>query len=208
MGIYNNYLLPRLTDCACRRKTIGEQRARLAPLAQGEVLEVGIGSALNLEFYAAERVRRVIGLDPSAPLLALARRRAAGLPFRTSLLMGCAEAIALPDASVDTVVVTFTLCSIADVDAGLREMRRVLRPGGRFLFLEHGLAPDPGVRRWQHRLTPLWRRFAGGCHLNRDVPSLITRAGFAIEAVDSGYLPRAPRFAGYCFRGTAVPAAT
>lgn len=206
MGFYDRYLLPRLIDRACSLDRLRDERAQLAPMAAGDVLEIGIGSGLNLPLYDAAKVQRLIGLDPSRPLLAYARRRSAGLPFAVELIEAGAERIALPSRSVDTVVVTFTLCSIAAPGTALQEMRRVLKPEGRLLFLEHGLAPDAGVRRWQRRLTPFWRTFAGGCHLDRDMPALIRAAGFRIDRIDSKYLPQIPRFAGYGYRGTATPA--
>jgi SAM-dependent methyltransferase len=206
MGFYNKYLLPKLTDFACGLSVITAERARLAPLAAGEVLEIGIGSGLNLPLYDARKVHRVVGIDPCAALLALTRKRSARLPFPVELMATGADPLGLPSNRFDTAVVTFTLCSIADAGAALREVRRVLKPDGRLLFLEHGAAPDAGVRRWQRRLTPLWKSLAGGCHLDREMPALIAEAGFVVGPMECGYLSHAPRFAGYCFRGIATPA--
>ena len=205
MGFYDKYLLPRIIDCSCGMRLVRGARARLAPLASGDVLEIGIGSGLNLPLYDAARVRRVFGIDPSGPMIDYSRKRSAGLIFPVELRLASAEQVALPSDSIDTVVVTFALCSIPDVEAALREMRRVLKPDGKLLFLEHGLAPDSRVRRWQRRLTPLWKTLAGGCHLDRDIPALIVAAGFRIDNLDKKYLPRVPRFAGYGYRGIASP---
>lgn len=178
---YEHHILPTLLDWACSMKPIQAQRAQLLPRAQGRVMEVGVGTGLNLPFYDARRVRRLVGVDPGLQMhpLALRRSRAAGLPLE---LMGLsAEKLPVEDASFDTVVSTYTLCTIPDPVAALREMRRVLAPGGRLLFCEHGLAPDPRVQRWQARLAPLWSRVAGGCQLSRDIPALLQEAGFQAE---------------------------
>ena len=202
MGVYARHVLPRLSDLALRSPVIAAARARLVPLAGGRVLEVGIGSGLNLPFYGAT-VEALCGLDPSVDLWKLAAARRARTPFAVDFVDGSAERVPAPDASFDTVLTTFTLCSIPDVAAALREMRRVLRPGGRLLFLEHGRAPDRRVRAWQDRLTPLWRRVAGGCHLNRQIDELIRTAGFAIIRIEMAYSGY-PKLLGYFFTGTAA----
>jgi ubiquinone/menaquinone biosynthesis C-methylase UbiE len=203
MSLYERHVLPWVIDKACGHPAMREQRARLVPAAAGTVLEIGIGSGRNLRHYDAARIDRLYGLDPSAELLAMAQRRAgrAGLAFEE--LRHDAAAIPLDAASVDCVLVTYTLCSIPDIATALGEMRRVLRPGGRVLFSEHGAAPDAGVRRWQDRLNPLWRPLAGGCNLNRDIPALLRQAGFALERLDAGYLDGPPRLLGYNFAGVA-----
>ena len=165
------------------------QRAKLVPQAHGRVLEMGVGSGLNLPYYDAARVTQLHALDPSPELWRLAADRVAGTGIAVEYLEAGAEAVPLANRSVDTVVITYTLCTLPDVAGALAEARRVLRPGGRLLFCEHGVAPDHGVRRWQNRLNPAWRRLAGGCHLNRDAPALIAQAGFRITALDSMYLP-------------------
>jgi ubiquinone/menaquinone biosynthesis C-methylase UbiE len=167
------------------------------------VLEVGIGSGLNLRFYGPQ-VTGLVGLDPSRELLAMARRRAPAAPCPVTLTAGSAEALPFRDQSFDTLVVTWTLCSIPDAARALREMRRVLRPGGALLFVEHGRSSDPGVRAWQDRITPLWRRVAGGCHLNRPIDALIRAGGFGIRRLDRSYL-RGPRVMTYLYRGEARP---
>ena len=201
MGVYARHVLPRLIDLALQSPVVAAERARLVPLASGRVLEVGIGSGLNLPYYRAT-VETLSGLDPSVDLWKLAAARRARTSFAVEFMDGSAERVPAPDASFDTVVTTFTLCSIPDVTAALGEMRRVLRPGGRLLFIEHGRAPDERVRAWQDRLTPLWRRLAGGCHLNRQIDELIRAAGFSIIRIETAY-SAFPRFLGYFFTGTA-----
>ena len=201
MGVYDRWVLPRLIDLAMRNHLVRAYRLRVVPQARGRVLEIGIGSGLNLPIYGA-RVQRLYGLDPSATLLGMTRKRLRGAPCRVELLERGAEAIPLDDGSVDSVVTTFTLCSVADPLQALREMRRVLRPGGMLLFAEHGLAPEPNVQRWQRRLTPGWRRIAGGCHLDRKMDALIAQAGFAIDELVAEYA-RGPRPMAYIYAGRA-----
>lgn len=189
MGWYGKHVLPKLIDLACGLKPFRRQREKVVPRARGRVLEVGLGSGLNLPHYDPARVSAVWGLDPSAELLAMAAKAAQAAPFPVGLLNASAESIPLPAASVDTIVVTYALCTIPQVDDALAEMRRVLVRQGTLLFCEHGAAPQPEVRRWQDALTPFWKRVAGGCHLNRDIPALIARAGFRIEALHMMYLP-------------------
>lgn len=189
MSLYARHILPRLIDFTCGLKPTMRQRAKLVPQARGRVLEMGVGSGLNLPFYDADRVTQLHALDPSPELWRLAGERVAELGIAVEYLEAGAEAVPLGDRSVDTVVITYTLCTLPDVAGALAEARRVLRRGGQLLFCEHGAAPDRGVRRWQDRLNPAWRRLAGGCHLNRNAPALIEQAGFRITALDSMYLP-------------------
>jgi ubiquinone/menaquinone biosynthesis C-methylase UbiE len=179
------------------------QRAKVVPLARGDVLEVGFGSGLNLPCYDPAKVTKVWGLDPSPELCRMASRAVRDAAFDVELVPARGERIPLEDGLFDTVVITYTLCSIADPARGLREMARVLRPGGRLLFCEHGVAPDAAVRRWQTRLTPLWRHVSGGCHLDRDVPALLEGAGFEVKEMEAAYLP-GWSVASYQYRGTAV----
>lgn len=204
MSFYERHVLPRFLSLACGMEVIGRQRAKIVPLATGRVLEIGIGSGLNLPYYDPARLQEVIGLDPSAELRRQAERAAARVSFPVSFLGLEAEQIPLPAASIDTVLVTYTLCTIPDVEAALREMRRVLKPEGRLLFCEHGRAPDPKVARWQDRLTPVWRRIAGGCHLNRAIPALIEGAGFRIHDIARYDIP-GPRPWTFHYRGVAEP---
>ncbi|HWH22193.1 MAG TPA: class I SAM-dependent methyltransferase [Allosphingosinicella sp.] len=205
MGIYERFVLPRAIDFACGMKAVAAQRAKIVPEAGGRVLEVGVGSGLNLPYYAPSRVSELIALDPSPELLRMARAAAdaASLPVR--FVEAGAERIPLEAASVDTVVMTYTLCSIPDPDAALSEIRRVLRPGGRLLFSEHGRSPDERVRRWQDRLNPLWKRAAGGCHLNRDVPAMLSQGGFEMDRLETGYL-KGPKPMTFNYLGAAMPA--
>jgi len=188
MSVYENWILPSLLDFVMRQETMTKYRAAVAGTARGTVLEIGVGSGLNFPFYG-DQVERVFGLDPSARLLSFARKRAAAFKMPIELFLGSATAIPLPDNSVDTIVMTWTLCSIPDTAKALAEMRRVLRPQGQLLFVEHGLAPDPSVVRWQHRLTPIWRHVAGGCHLDRKMDDLIRSAGFDFNTLQTGYAP-------------------
>jgi ubiquinone/menaquinone biosynthesis C-methylase UbiE len=175
------------------------------PQAQGEVLEIGFGSGLNLPHYRREQVSRLWALEPSAEMRALAAPRVAASGLDVHWLELPGEAVPLPAHSVDCVVMTYTLCTIPDAAAALAQVRRVLRPPGRLLFCEHGAAPDAAVRRWQDRLDGLWSRLAGGCHLNREMEPLIASAGFCLDELQSRYLPKTPRFAGYNTWGVASP---
>lgn len=201
-GWYENYLLPYLTDFACGIRPVRRQRQKVVPLAQGRVLEIGFGTGLNLEHYDKARITTIVGLDPGLGMHRLARKRIARAGLAVELVGLSAERIPFADRSFDTVLVTYTLCTIADPGAALGEMRRVLRPGGRLVFCEHGLAPDASVRRWQGRLTPLWAKLAGGCHLDRDIPALLRSAGFHSSDTQSMYLP-GPRPLTYNYWGTA-----
>ncbi|SDI36829.1 Methyltransferase domain-containing protein [Pseudomonas delhiensis] len=202
MGVYDRYLLPRLIDCACGMGQVMKQRSLLVPRARGRVLEIGIGTGLNLGFYDAGKVSTIVGVDPAAQMQGLARKRAAGIGIPVEMVALELGQIRADAGSFDSVVCTFTLCSIPDVLAALREMRRVLKPGGEFLFCEHGLAPDAGVRAWQHRLTPIWKPLAGGCHLDRDIPALIAAGGFQVRELSREYLP-GPRPMTYVYKGMA-----
>lgn len=204
MGFYDRHILPRLIGAACAQPDFGRQRARIVPQARGVVLEFGFGTGLNLPHYDPAKVTRLYALEPSEGMLARARQAAVGAPVATEILPEVAERLSLPSASVDTVVTTYCLCSIPDVGAALAGARRALKPGGRLLFCEHGLAPDVSVQRWQRRIEPIWKPIGGGCHLARDIPRIIRDAGFTIERIDSGYRPNAPRWAGFDYLGQAV----
>ena len=204
MGFYATHILPRLIDVAMRNKDAARLRAEWIPKARGRVVEIGIGSGLNLPFYRSD-VERVCGVDPSRELREIALKRAADTPLRVELLPQSAEeAIPVEGGGFDTAVTTWTLCSIPDVSRALREIRRALKPEGRLIFLEHGRAPDSKVAAWQDRLTPMWKRVGGGCHLNRPIDALIQEAGFRIEELRTGYLP-GPRPMTYNYQGIARP---
>jgi ubiquinone/menaquinone biosynthesis C-methylase UbiE len=206
MGLYDRYILPRLIDAACSARPIDRQRAKIVPQAEGVVLELGFGSGLNLPHYDASKVKRLIALEPSAGMLARAKAKASEAVFPVDVLPETAEALSLGEASVDTVLVTYSLCTIPDPVAALRAARRVLKPGGRLLFCEHGVAPDADVQRWQRRIEPVWKVIGGGCHLSRAIPSLVRSAGFSIDRMDTMYLPKSPRWAGYNYWGVATAA--
>jgi ubiquinone/menaquinone biosynthesis C-methylase UbiE len=202
-SFYDRYVLPRFLSCACSSPGIMRQRAKIVPKATGRVLELGIGMGLNLQLYDSSQVSEVIGVDPAAELrqLAMAAPRPHGLTVRVD--EGTAESLPFEDGSFDTVVCTFTLCSVHTPTAALAQARRVLKPGGRFLFCEHGSAPDADVAKWQRRIEPVWKRLAGGCHLTRPVASAITEAGFKLNWLETMYIPKTPRFAGWSEWGAA-----
>jgi ubiquinone/menaquinone biosynthesis C-methylase UbiE len=203
MAFYRDQIVPYLVNLAMRNKDLAAYRGRVVPAAEGRVLEIGIGSGLNLPFYSPN-VQHVIGLDPSSKLLAMARRSDRPATRLVEFVKGSAEAIPLEDASVDTVVMTWTLCSVPDAARALADIRRVLRRDGRLLFVEHGRAGDPNVVRWQDRLTPCWKHLAGGCHLNRAIATLINGAGFQFERLATGYM-RGPKPMTFMYEGSARP---
>ena len=203
MSLYARYVLPRLTDLIMRNKADAAERAKLIPQASGVVLEIGIGSALNVPYYGPT-VKRLYGVDPSRELWTIGRRRMKAASFPIEFLPCSAESIPLEDAGVDTVVSTWTLCTIRDPCAALAEVRRVLKPDGYLLFIEHGRAPDTHAQVWQDRLTPLWMRVAGGCHMNRQIDMLISEAGFSFAKIETGYVS-GPKVLAYLYRGVAQP---
>ncbi len=203
MGWYEQLLLPPLMDRAMRARRLAAYRRRVAAAATGRVLEIGIGSGLNLRHYGD--VERLYGADPSPALLARAASRLGGLGLPLLLVRASAERLPFCSAVFDSVVMTWTLCSIPDPEAALGEIRRVLRPRGRLLFVEHGLAPEPHIERWQHRLTPLWKRIGGGCHLDRRIDALLGAAGFVLSELDTGYM-KGPKPFAYIYEGTAIAA--
>jgi len=205
-SFYDRKILPRLLTCACTSPPMMKQRAKIVPQASGKVLELGIGMGLNLAFYDPAKVSAVVGVDPSPELRALAQAAPRPEGLKVEVDEGTAEALPFESGSFDTVVCTFTLCSVHNPAAALAEARRVLKPGGRFLFCEHGLAPDPGVAKWQRFWDPLWSRMAGGCHLIRPVASAIAAAGLKLQGVETMYVPGTPRIAGWNEWGTAVAA--
>jgi len=204
MGLYSRYILPRVVHFTCGLKPNMRQREKVVPHARGRVLEVGIGSGLNLRFYDSTKVSKVWGLDPAPEMTRMAERAARSLPFEVEFIGLPGDEIPLEDDSIDTVLVTYTLCTIPDPIPALRQMSRVLRPGGELIFCEHGAAPDASVRRWQDRLNPLWQRLGGGCNLNRPIPALIEAGGFRIESLDAMYIP-GWRPASFNYWGTARP---
>ena len=188
MGVYERFVLPGLLALAMRHRELVPYRQRVGRAASGRVLELGVGSGLNLGFYGPDATS-VVGVDPSPALLRMAEARSRGGRILVELVEAAGERLPLDDRSVDTVVTTWTMCRVSDPLQALREARRVLRPGGALLFVEHGRAPDPGVQWWQDRLTPAWKRVAGGCHLNRKMDDLVQAAGFGLDELRTGYLP-------------------
>jgi ubiquinone/menaquinone biosynthesis C-methylase UbiE len=206
-GIYERHVLPWVLDLACGMSTVTRQRTQVVPQAVGRVLEIGIGTGLNLAHYDVVRVESLTGVDPALQMHRLARRRAERAGLDVELIgLSAEERLPVDDASFDTVVMTYTLCSIPDAVAALREIRRVLAPGGRLLFCEHGRAPDESVQRWQKRLQPWWGPLAGGCQLGRDIPALLREGGFRADGMQEAYLRGAPRPLTYNYWGAAVPA--
>jgi ubiquinone/menaquinone biosynthesis C-methylase UbiE len=203
MGFYADRILPHILNAAMSTKGVGDERRRCLEGVTGTVLEVGFGTGLNLPHYPGT-VTKVVGVDPSRTSAKMAQARISAAPFPVEIVGLSAETIPVADGSFESVVSTFTLCSIPDVTSALREMRRALRPGGHLHFVEHGRASDPGVRRWQERLNPVQKRIGGGCHLNRPIAALVEQAGFDIEWLENGYLEGAPRFAGFLYRGVAT----
>jgi SAM-dependent methyltransferase len=201
---YDERIVPRIIKCACGAPAIRNIRAQVVPRASGAVFEIGCGGGLNQEFYDAAVVTSFAGLDPSAKGLDFARGAAAAKGWTADIRAGLGEAIPFTDAQFDCVVCTYTLCSVEQPVQVLSELRRLLKPGGRLLFAEHGRAPDAGVALWQDRIEPIWKRMAGGCHLTRPISSAIVGAGFAVTPIGARYAPKTPRIAGWMEWGEAV----
>lgn len=203
MNLYERFLLPAFVTSACSCSPIDKQRQKIVPAAEGVVLELGFGAGLNLPHYDAAKVRQLYALEPSPGMIKRARDRVRSAPFSVEILTETAENMPLGPQSVDTVLVTYSLCTIPGAVSALESARRALKPSGRLLFCEHGLSPDQGVQRWQKRIEPVWKVVGGGCHLSRDIPALIAAAGFRIEQLDTMYLPKSPKWAGYNYWGAA-----
>ncbi|MAZ88869.1 MAG: SAM-dependent methyltransferase [Cellvibrionaceae bacterium] len=203
MSFYDNHILPHVIDLACGSKPVLKQREKIVPQAEGRILEIGMGSGINIPFYDPDKVEKVWGLEPSEGMREKARPRVEAAPFELEWLGLPGEEIPLDNDSADTIVLTYTLCTIPDWRAAVEQMRRVLKPGGKLLFSEHGKAPDEAVRKWQDRINPVWKKIGGGCHLNRDIPKLLTEGGFDIKQLDSMYVPSTPKVAGYTYWGYA-----
>jgi ubiquinone/menaquinone biosynthesis C-methylase UbiE len=203
MSFYQEHIVPHLVKLAMRNRELEPYRKRVLAGAEGRVLEIGIGAGPNLEFYPP-CVKEILALEPSAKLIAMAQRAAGKSSINVKFLEGSAEAIPLESGKVDMVVMTWTLCSIPDALRALQEMRRVLKPGGRLLFVEHGQSPHPSVRKWQDRLTPIWKRFAGGCHLNRPISALLEQADFHVTHLTTGYMKHGPKPMTFLYEGIAA----
>jgi len=206
MGFYEDRVLPHLINFTCSSPPVLKQREKVVPRAEGRVLEIGMGSGINLRFYDPQRVEFVWGLEPSAGMRRKAQHNLASSPIDVKWLDLPGEEVPLEDDSADTVLLTFTLCTIPDFRTALAQMRRVLKPGGKLLFCEHGEASDPSVARWQDRINPFWKRIAGGCNINRPIPTFLEDAGFKICELETMYLPGTPKIAAFNYWGYAVSA--
>ena len=204
MSLYEKYVLPKFLNCACGSKPVSYQRKKVVPLAEGKVLEIGIGSGLNLPFYDKAKIDEIWGLDPSEELSEMAKQVADKESMEVKFISSGAEDIPLPDNYFDSVLVTYTMCTIPEVQRANQEIRRVLKDDGKMIFCEHGEAPDQNIRKWQNRINPLWGKMAGGCNINRKIPSLIQESGFDIIEMEEMYLPNTPKIAGYNYWGYAV----
>ena len=204
MSLYEKYVLPKFLNCACGSKPVSYQRKKVVPLAEGKVLEIGIGSGLNLPFYDKAKIDEIWGLDPSEELSEMAKQVAEEESMEVKFISSGAEDIPLPDNYFDCVLVTYTMCTIPEVQRANQEIRRVLKEDGKMIFCEHGEAPDQNIRKWQNRINPFWGKLAGGCNINRKIPSLIQDSGFDIIEMEEMYLPNTPKIAGYNYWGYAV----
>lgn len=204
MGFYNKYILPQLTHWVCSQNDITRVREEYVPLAKGRILEVGIGSGLNLPHYDPLRVEKIWGLDPSSELIKRAMKQATQMPFDVEFIERSCEEIPMDDKSMDSVLVTYSLCSIPDVSKALKEINRILKPGGELIFCEHGRAPDDVISKWQDRVTPSWTKVSGGCHLNRDISQLINKSRFKIVKYDQQYSSPL-KLISFNYRGIAIP---
>jgi len=202
-SMYNKYVVPKLLDVCCSTKPIKYQRNKIVPYAKGEVLEIGIGSGLNLPYYNKSLVKKVYGLDPSEELNEIALNNASDINLDIDFIISGAEEIKLPSKSIDTVLITYTLCTIPEFKVALKEIKRVLKDDGIMLFCEHGLAPDKNISKWQNRINPLWGKLFGGCNINRNIPHIIQESGLNIKKLEQMYLPSTPKIVAYNYWGVA-----
>lgn len=204
MSLYDRYILSPMIDRMCGTREVMDVRREVVPEAMGDVLELGMGSGLNLSLYDPDKVRRVVGVDPGEHITALAKDRMAAAPFEVELLGLSGEDVPAEDHSFDSAVVTFTFCTIPNVHRAMAEVRRLLKPGGKLYFAEHGLSPEPSIARWQQRINPLWKVLAGGCHINRDTKQLLQEGGFRLTDVRQSHAMQGPKIATWVTRGVAV----
>ena len=205
MSFYEKYILPRFLNCACASEPITYQRKKVVPLAEGKILEVGIGSGLNLPFYEKSKIEEIWGIDPSEELNVMAKKVAIEEGMNVNFITSSAEDIPFPNDYFDTVLITYTMCTIPSVLKANKEIRRGLKRSGKMIFCEHGVSPDENIKKWQKRLNSIWGKIAGGCNINRNIPKLIKSSGFKIVKMDEMYLPKTPRIAGYNYWGYAKP---
>ena len=204
MSIYEKYILPRFLNCACSSKQITHQRKKVTPLAEGKILEVGIGSGLNLPFYNKSKIIELWGIDPSKELNIMAKNIAKREELNVNFITSSAEEIPLPNNYFDTVLITYTMCTIPEVIKANNEIRRVLKNDGKLIFCEHGLSPDQNIEKWQNRINTFWSKIAGGCNINRNIPELIKKSGLRVVEIEEMYIPKTPKIAGYNYWGYAV----
>ena len=202
-SLYEKYLLPKMLDCCCSTKPINYQRNKVVPHAKGKILEIGIGSGINIPFYKKSQIEKLYGLDPSEELNHMAHKVASQNSLDVEFLLSGAEEIPLPSNSIDTILITYTLCTIPDLNSSMSEMKRVLKDDGNFLFCEHGIAPDQNIIKWQNRINPVWGKLFGGCSINRDIPDIIQSSGFKLNKLNQMYLPGTPKIVGYNYWGHA-----
>ena len=202
-SLYEKYLLPKMLDCCCSTKPINYQRNKVVPHAKGKILEIGIGSGINIPFYKKSQIEKLYGLDPSEELNHMAHKVASQNSLDVEFLLSGAEEIPLPSNSIDTILITYTLCTIPDLNSSMSEMKRVLKDDGNFLFCEHGIAPDQNIIKWQNRINPVWGKLFGGCSINRDIPDIIQSSGFKLNKLNQMYLPSTPKIVGYNYWGHA-----
>ena len=200
---YEAKILPSLINCCCATKPINYQRQKIIPQASGHILEIGIGSGLNLPYYNKSKVSKIVAIEPSDELNKIAQKNALKNDITVELITGIAENIEIEDKSIDTIIMTYTLCTIPDTKLALNEIKRVMKPDAKILFSEHGIAPDEKVIKWQNKINPIWNNFFGGCNLNRNIPHLIKDAGFKFDVIEQMYLPSTPKFIGYNYWGSA-----
>lgn len=204
-GLWERYVSPVAINCACGSRPFARQRSRIVPQAKGVVLELGMGTGLNLPFYDKDKVKKVIGIDPGVSLLKKAGQNIENAPFEVEVVCDSAEDMPLESNMIDSAMVTYTFCSIPDADLALQEVRRVLKPGGKLYFCEHGLSDNASTARWQNRLNPAWHSIAGGCNMNRDITKMVKEAGFDLEYHENFLLEKAPSILGYHHYGIAKP---
>ena len=202
--LYERHVLPKVLDACCSTKPINYQRNKIVPYAKGKILEIGIGSGINIPFYDKANVEKIYGLDPSEELNNIAQKKAINNNLEIDFLLNGAEEIPLPSNSMDTILITYTLCTIQDLESSLKEIRRVMKDDAVMLFCEHGIAPDANIIKWQNRVNPLWGKLFGGCNINRNIPEIIQSSGFTLNSLDQMYLPSTPKIVGYNYWGKAT----
>jgi len=202
--LYERHVLPKILDACCSTKPVNYQRNKIVPHAKGKILEIGIGSGINIPFYNKANVEKIYGLDPSEELNNIAQKKAINNNVEIDFLLNGAEEIPLPSNSMDTILITYTLCTIQDLESSLKEIKRVMKDDGVMLFCEHGIAPDENVMKWQNRVNPLWGKLFGGCNINRNIPEIIQSSGFKLNSLDQMYLPSTPKIVGYNYWGKAT----